>query len=329
MKMIQLRNLNDMTKENMNKFWGIFIQWMSTKQIRKEYFTEEYNRSTVENFFENIEFFNTQYLLYYSKEYPFWEISNCGLEGEQLKEFLNIAYNKWVEEEKKDKFAAEINKQLRKADVSYMLGVNQLKNSDNQLDEDILINTKFVEDPIIRKELLIDLMAILTHMQGNVIYRGQNENTLNDGVRDGLKITRRYQVHDQSRHGESESGIDAGELDLLISSKNEDLPIAVVEALILNGMDKTKLKKHIDKALTKYDPQGCPIIVILIYSRYNDFSKLASSIADYLFSYNYPYEVKDSFEEINTGYTESRHWKLDLIRSNKDITIHIIDYNMI
>mgnify|MGYP004467370423 CR=1 FL=1 len=88
----------------------------------------------------------------------------------------------------KDKFAAEINKQLRKADVSYMLSVNQLKNSDNQLDEDILINTKFVEDPIIRKELLIDLMAILTHMQGNVIYRGQNENTLNDSVRDGLKL---------------------------------------------------------------------------------------------------------------------------------------------
>ena len=57
MKMIRLRNPNDMTKENRNKFWNNFIQWMSTKQIREEYFTEEYNHSTVENFYDNIGFF--------------------------------------------------------------------------------------------------------------------------------------------------------------------------------------------------------------------------------------------------------------------------------
>lgn len=187
---------------------------------------------------------------------------------------------------------------------------------------------KFTNDPVIREELLNDLITILSLMQSNINFKGKKENTLNDGVRDGLKITKRYQVHDQSRHGESNKGVDAGELDLLISTKNEDLPIAVVEALILNNMDKSNLGNHINKALTKYDPNGCPNTFILIYSRDRNFAKLSKAISEYLSSYQYPYEVKDTFEELNTGYTESRHWKLDLIRSDKDITIHILDYNM-
>ena len=99
--MIKLRDPNDMTKENRNSFWTIFMQWMSTKQVREEYFSEEYNNATTEHFYDNIKFFDTQYILYYSKKYPFLKIANDGIGEEQLKDFLNITYNKWVVDEKR------------------------------------------------------------------------------------------------------------------------------------------------------------------------------------------------------------------------------------
>lgn len=328
MQSIKFINLNNSSKENINQFWNVFIQWMSTTKIRELYFTEEYKASTKEEFYTNIDFFNDEYIDYYFKEYPFLKIANSGVEEEQLKDFLKIAYNRWVIVDKREDFAAEVNEQLRKVGISSLISVNQSKIVNKEAEKEIFVDIKFVKDPMIRKELIIDLMQILSLMQGNNIYRGQKENKLNDVVRDGLKITRRYQIHDQSRHGESESGLDAGELDLLISTKDDDLPIAIVEALILGRMNKKNLSNHIDKALTKYDPNGCPITIIIIYSRCTDFSEQASKIEKYLDSYNYPYEVKDSFEEVCTGYTESRHWKLDLIRSNKDITVHILDFNL-
>lgn len=53
-----------------------------------------------------------------------------------------------------------------------------------------------------------------------------------------------------------------------------------------------------------------------------------SDLDNYLKQYDFPYEVKDDFVEIDTSYTESRHWKIDLIRSNKDITLQIYAFNM-
>ena len=48
----------------------------------------------------------------------------------------------------------------------------------------------------------------------------------------------------------------------------------------------------------------------------------------YLGEYEYPYEVKESFIEESTNYTESRHWKIDMIRSDKDIHLDIYAFNM-
>ena len=154
------------------------------------------------------------------------------------------------------------------------------------------------------------------------------ENLLNDGLRDGLKNTRRYQVHDQTRHGQSESGKESGELDLLISTKEEDLPISIVEALVLTTIDKQNLKQHIDKALTNYNPTGCPNTIIIIYARNSNYANLMLRLNTYLGEYEYPYEVKESFIEESTNYTESRHWKIDMIRSDKDIHLDIYAFNM-
>lgn len=117
MRRISFRNPNDTSKEDMNKFWNVFIRWISQEQIRTLYFSEEYINSTGTNYESNLEFYNQEYILYLTKEYPFFEIANYGIEEEQLIDFLSITCNRWVLSNKKDEFSIEVNKQLRKAGV--------------------------------------------------------------------------------------------------------------------------------------------------------------------------------------------------------------------
>ena len=236
-------------------------------------------------------------------------------------------YELWVKKDRKKEFAAEVNRRLRKDNFKIQISDTYILQDANN-EKDTLINMEFVQDPTIRIELQKDVYTILKNMQGNSIYRGVKENLLNDGLRDGLKNTRRYQVHDQTRHGQSESGKESGELDLLISTKEEDLPISIVEALVLTTIDKQNLKQHIDKALTNYNPTGCPNTIIIIYARNSNYANLMLRLNTYLGEYEYPYEVKESFIEESTNYTESRHWKIDMIRSDKDIHLDIYAFNM-
>ena len=65
-----------------------------------------------------------------------------------------------------------------------------------------------------------------------------------------------YQIKDQTRQGESQKGDDAGEVDIQICV--DGFPIVMIEALVLDSLKKQYLGDHINKVLTKYDPNGCP-----------------------------------------------------------------------
>ena len=67
---IRFRNVNDTYKDDMNSFWIGFTTWISQKNVRENLFTEEYVKLTGEKFEQNISFYNTQYRMYYEKEYP-------------------------------------------------------------------------------------------------------------------------------------------------------------------------------------------------------------------------------------------------------------------
>ena len=325
---IRIKKEDSESQKKVRGFWIWFTTWVSQDDIRNSYFNKEYLANTEKDFKNNIKFYDAQYILYYGKEFPGLNIILDNVNEKDIKDILEKKKKKWILNEKQGDFAIEVNTHLKQADIYYQIDDVKAKANFNNKREDIFVLVKFVQDPVMIKEMQIDIVNILTIMQRNIIYRGVPENILNDGLRDGLKITRRYQVHDQTRQGESESGKEAGELDILLSTKEEDLPISVIEALILNRLDKNNLKKHIDKALTKYDPNGCPVIVIIIYSRNDNFENLANSITNYLKEYEFPYNIKEEFQEVDSGYTESRHWKLELIRSKKSVSVHIYDFNM-
>lgn len=163
-----------------------------------------------------------------------------------------------------------------------------------------------------------NIMKALVAVQKNPIYLGKKEDEINDGVRDILSMI--YEVKDQTRQGESESGKSAGEIDFLIC--NQGMPVAIIEALKLSSLDKENLDKHINKSLEKYDPVGCPYAFILTYATGKEFESFWDKFFSYLCSYTFPYDIKETVKEVAPLYAESRHAKVLLNRNGMDINVH-------
>ena len=168
-------------------------------------------------------------------------------------------------------------------------------------------------------KLSAKIMLALTHIQGNIIYEHWNENSINDGVRDQLQMI--YEVRDQSRHGESVSGKDAGEIDLMVCDSGK--PYSIIEGMMLDSIDKSTLDGHISKVLTNYNPIGCPLIYLLIYVKAKRFDDFWYRLTEYIENYSFPYDVVENFRNIPTVYTESGHGKVVFSRNGKKVSFHL------
>lgn len=174
-------------------------------------------------------------------------------------------------------------------------------------------------DPLAESELCNNVLKALISIQKNPIYRGRNEDEINDGIRDILNII--YNGHDQTRQGVSESKIDAGEIDFLIKTP-QGLPYAIMEALKLSYLDKNELNNHINKALVNYDPTGCPYVFVFLYVTAVNFDDFWRKFITYMKEYQFQYEVKNHIYEIDHHLAESKHAKAILSRNNCDISVH-------
>lgn len=173
---------------------------------------------------------------------------------------------------------------------------------------------------IYQEEVLCNyILKALVNVQKNPIYRGKLEDEINDGIRDNLSMI--YPILDQTRQGESESGLSAGEIDLLILD-SQGLPYALIEALRLPALDKENLSKHIDKALYKYDPIGCPYSFIFTYVKTEDFQAFWDKFIKYLCDYQFAYEIEKPLIEVIHGFAESRHARVILNRNGILVSVH-------
>ncbi|MBK5073380.1 hypothetical protein I2492_11210 [Budviciaceae bacterium CWB-B4] len=86
---------------------------------------------------------------------------------------------------------------------------------------------------------------------GRLSNRKLHEDNYNDYIRD-LMLAKDYEIKDQTREGQSLSGINAGELDLVIEN-NGDI-FSIIEAMKINSLDKDYIGKHYSKLLTCYNP---------------------------------------------------------------------------
>jgi hypothetical protein len=104
------------------------------------------------------------------------------------------------------------------------------------------------------------------------ILKGASEDECNDQIRDMMTCSG-YLIKDQTRRGLSSKGYSAGEVDLLVECGKE--PYAIIEGLIVSSKQSAYIKRHITKALTKYDNIGLRDFYILVYYRGKNFSSFS------------------------------------------------------
>jgi len=164
-----------------------------------------------------------------------------------------------------------------------------------------------------------NVMKALLNVQKDKLYEGEKENSINDGIRNQLSIV--YEVKDQTRQGDSESGKDAGEVDIMLCDNGN--PAVIMEGLKLASFESGKIDNHINKALTNYDPNGCPLVYILIYATVKGFGDFWVKVMNHMDGYIFPYETVEGIRDIATAYTDSRHAKAVLNRNGKRVSVHL------
>lgn len=173
-------------------------------------------------------------------------------------------------------------------------------------------------------ELTQNILHALVNIQKTNLFHGRSEDDINDGVRNALDML--YEVKDQTRQGKSETGKRSGELDILLCKKS--MPWAIVEALRLSFLDKDSLSKHINKALTNYDPIGCKNSYVIIYAMAPDFNILWRNIVAYLNDYVFPFDIIRGIEEVAGDYAEAKRGFVCLNRNGTLVKLHILSVNM-
>lgn len=159
-----------------------------------------------------------------------------------------------------------------------------------------------------KETILEDLLAACIKMQSNSTYFEASENQRNDYIRDLLKMAK-YDILDQTRRGISPVGKCAGEIDILV--EEDGLPVTMIEALNLKGLNATYLNSHIDK-IYDYDTVGNMFNIILSYVSVSNFSKFCEKYFQHIKEYQYPYSlilVDDSFKVEKFLYSDIRVMK--------------------
>ena len=193
------------------------------------------------------------------------------------------------------------------------------------MEEEILKQFDGIEATYIDEESVSShVMKALLAIQRDKMYENVKEDNINDGIRNQLDMV--YNIKDQTRQGKSESGKDAGEVDIEICENS--IPVVIMEGLKMDSFKKEYLDVHINKALVNYDPNGCPLVYILIYATVKRFEDFWEKIVNHMKDYCFPYTVEEKIREISSVYTDSRHAKVVLNRNGKRVSVHLYAIQM-
>jgi len=144
----------------------------------------------------------------------------------------------------------------------------------NEYYKEVFDNYKKEKDRFFNYEKLRDNLieiALTETKNRNAIFK-ESEDETNDRFRNAL-FYKEYNVTDQSRAGESSSGINTGERDLVISNK-QGVDESVIEAFILKSLDSIVINTHYEKLVKRYDTVGNSVNFILVYSKVENFDSL-------------------------------------------------------
>lgn len=123
-KMIMLRNPNDDTQDKLNKFWISLSAWMNQQEVIEKYFRGDYtgydNGWNGGSFYLNIDY-EQEYRIQYGESYPEFAMENHVINIEEIKDFVEIMYERWIRADMHYLFTVEINKRFDKFQLPYKL----------------------------------------------------------------------------------------------------------------------------------------------------------------------------------------------------------------
>lgn len=134
-------------------------------------------------------------------------------------------------------------------------------------------------------------------------------------IRDILH-TLNYIVLDQTQRGQSATGLQAGEVDLLVCD-SEMIPTVIIEALVLDSINTANIKLHIDK-VSGYDANGLKKNIILSYVHSADFQDFSKRYKNYIEEADIIYKLMDIVDISNPRFSEIRILTSKFIRSGLD-----------
>lgn len=172
-------------------------------------------------------------------------------------------------------------------------------------------------------KVLHDLLNACICMQEDAKYFNESENGRNDNIRNLLKMAK-YDVKDQTRRGISPSGIDAGEIDILI--EEDQHTVTIIEALNLTCIDTQKLDNHIDK-IYDYDTVGNMFNIILVYVTTKDFVDFCKRYYAHIKGHKYKYpliSVEEKYEVNTFSYSDIRIMKAIHNRNGREVVLYHI-----
>lgn len=174
----------------------------------------------------------------------------------------------------------------------------------------------------ISKIILEDLIQIGGRVCTNCSYNGNTpENSINDYFRDML-ISKGYEeIKDQTRHGISAGGKDAGEVDILISKEGKE--VAIYEGLKLDSLNKSYISAHINKAILNYNTLGTAVFLVS-YVNISDFGVFWQKYSNYIRTYNFDLKVVGEYKELKYPNASTRVSSIILSRDGFDFPVYFV-----
>ena len=175
--------------------------------------------------------------------------------------------------------------------------------------------------------VLTDLIKVGERLCSNATYGGSStENSINDFFRDALSLMGYNEVKDQTRHGISESGKDAGEVDMLITKEGKE--VAIYEGLKLSGVSTSYIDSHIEKAITNYNALGTATFVVAYVST-SDYESFWERFYMHLQESQFSLDIKRDMQVLSHPNASTRIAKVILSRDGYDFPVYFITFKLL
>jgi hypothetical protein len=151
--------------ENLDKLLTSFTTWTNKEEFICEYLKDEFiGWSNWDNgTYYSLINYDEEYKIYYGVPYPRQVIEEQGIQVDELKDYLEIMYERWIKTEKRYDFTVEINKLFDKFSLPYKLNFGKVirKGYKTTKTIDVILNFRMFERKIAYSEEMITSREML------------------------------------------------------------------------------------------------------------------------------------------------------------------------